>query len=330
VSLTIEGLTVDLGSTEIIHHLDLAVNTGERFAIMGPSGSGKSTLLRTIAGLVPAAAGSIHIDGTDITSLPTHKRPIGLMFQDHALFPHLSVGDNIAYGLRMAGIERDTRDATVIALLERVGLPGLADRKPDTLSGGEQQRVALARTIALEPSLVMLDEPLGSLDVALREDLLLHIRSVVDQVGTTSLYVTHDRTEAFSYADRLAVIRDGSVVALGTPESIWSDPGTEFVARLVGHANVVDGDALGLGAGVVTIALGLGAGVVTIPASAINLSPDGHLTGWVVDHTFDDGSFQMRVDVAGTVLTLRSDHPSDVGASVRINVDRQAVVRLAD
>jgi thiamine transport system ATP-binding protein len=318
VSLAIEGLIVELGSTEIIHHLDLTVNTAERFAIMGPSGSGKSTLLRTIAGLVPAAAGSIHIDDTDVTSMPTHKRPIGLMFQDHALFPHLSVGDNIAYGLRMAGIERDTRDATVIALLERVGLPGLADRKPDTLSGGEQQRVALARTIALEPSLVMLDEPLGSLDVALREDLLLHIRSVVDQVGTTSLYVTHDRTEAFSYADRLAVIRDGSVVALGTPESIWSDPGTEFVARLVGHANVVDGDALGLGAG-----------VVTIPASAITLSPDGHLTSWVVDHTFDDGSFQMRVDVAGTVLTLRSDHPSDVGASVRINIDKQAVVRLA-
>jgi thiamine transport system ATP-binding protein len=318
VSLTIEGLTVELGSTEIIHNLDLAVSTGERFAIMGPSGSGKSTLLRTIAGLVPAAAGSVHIDGTDITSLPTHKRPIGLMFQDHALFPHLSVGDNIAYGLRMAGIERDTRDATVIALLERVGLPGLAVRKPDTLSGGEQQRVALARTIALEPSLVMLDEPLGSLDVALREDLLLHIRSVVDQVGTTSLYVTHDRAEAFSYADRLAVIRDGSVVAVGTPEAIWNDPGTEFVARLVGHANVVDGDALGLGSG-----------VVTIPASAITVSPDGHLTGWVVDHTFDDGSFQMRVDVAGSVLTLRADRPLDVGASVRINIDRQAVVQLA-
>jgi ABC-type Fe3+/spermidine/putrescine transport system ATPase subunit len=240
------------------------------------------------------------------------------MFQDHALFPHLSVGDNITYGLRMAGIERDARNATVAALLERVGLPGLADRKPDTLSGGEQQRVALARTIALEPSVVMLDEPLGSLDVALREDLLLHIRSVVDQVGTTSLYVTHDRTEAFSYADRLAVIRDGSVVAIGSPEEIWNDPGTEFVARLVGHANVVSGDALGLGTG-----------MVTIPTGAITVSPDGHLTGWVVDHTFDDGTFQIRLDVAGTGLNLRSDHPSDVGASVKIDIDRQAVVRLA-
>ncbi len=318
MSLTIEGLTVELGSTEIIHDLDLAVNTGERFAIMGPSGSGKSTLLRTIAGLVPAAAGCIHIDGTDITALPTHKRPIGLMFQDHSLFPHLTVGDNIAYGLRMAGIDRDARGATVIALLERVGLPGLADRKPDTLSGGEQQRVALARTIALEPSLVMLDEPLGSLDVALREDLLLHIRSVVDQVGTTSLYVTHDRTEAFSYADRLAVIRDGSVVAIGSPEEIWNNPGAEFVARLVGHANVVGGDALGLGAG-----------MFTIPASAITVSPEGHLTGWVVDHAFDDGTFQMRVDVGGTILTVRSDHPSDVGTGVPIHIDRQAVVRLS-
>jgi thiamine transport system ATP-binding protein len=316
--LAIEGLTVELGSTEIIHDLDLAVSTGERFAIMGPSGSGKSTLLRTIAGLVPAGAGRIHIDGTDITALPTHKRPIGLMFQDHALFPHLTVGDNIAYGLRMAGVDRDDRRATVIALLDRVGLPGLADRKPDTLSGGEQQRVALARTIALDPSLVMLDEPLGSLDVALREDLLLHIRSVVDQVGTTSLYVTHDRTEAFSYADRLAVIRDGSVVAIGSPETIWNDPGTEFVARLVGHANVVGGEALGLGAG-----------MVTIPTSAISLSAEGHLTGWVVDHAFDDGTFQMRVDVGGTMLTIRSDHPSDVGTSVPIHIDARAVVRLS-
>ena len=318
MSLTIAGLTVTLGGAEVIHGLDLEVKTGERFAIMGPSGSGKSTLLRTVAGLVEPTAGSVHVAGVEITSLPTHKRPIGLMFQDHALFPHLSVGDNVAYGLRMAGVDRATRQDSVEALLQRVGLPDFATRKPETLSGGEQQRVALARTIALEPSLIMLDEPLGSLDVALREDLLLHIREIVDQVGTTSLYVTHDRAEAFSYADRMAVIRDGSVVAVGSPEAIWNDPGSEFVARLVGHANVVDGDPLGLGEG-----------IVTIPDDGIAVTPDGRLIGRVLDYTFDDGRFRVRIDVAGSILTVATDHPSTTGTEVRVQIDRDAAVRLA-
>ena len=318
MSLTIAGLTVALGGVEVIHGLDLEVETGERFAIMGPSGSGKSTLLRTIAGLVQPTAGSIHVGGTEITSLPTHQRPIGLMFQDHALFPHLTVGDNVGYGLRMAGVDRGTRQDSVKALLQRVGLPDFTDRKPETLSGGEQQRVALARTIALEPSLVMLDEPLGSLDVALREDLLFHIREIVDQVGTTSLYVTHDRAEAFSYADRMAVIRDGSVVAVGSPEAIWNEPGSEFVARLVGHANVVDGDALGLGKG-----------IVTIPDDAIGVTPDGYLIGRVIDHTFDDGRFRVRIDVAGTILTVATDRPWTTDTNVNVQIDRDAAVRLA-
>jgi thiamine transport system ATP-binding protein len=317
VSLTIKGLTVELGAAEVLHGLDLAVSAGERFVIMGPSGSGKSTLLRTIAGLVAPVAGTIEIDGVDITSLPTHKRPIGLMFQDHALFPHLSVGDNIAYGLRMAGMDRTARDESVAAVLERVGLPGFSNRKPDMLSGGEQQRVALARTIAPEPSLVMFDEPLGSLDVALRTDLLAHISTIVGQVGATSVYVTHDRTEAFSYADRLAVIRDGSVVALGTPQEVWNNPGSEFVARLVGHSNVVDGDALGLGSG-----------LVTIPDDAVTLAQDGHLTGQVVDSAFDDGGFRTRVDVGGTILTVASDYAPSAGASVHIHIDVDATKRL--
>ena len=318
MSLTIAGLTVTLGGAEVIHGLDLEVKTGERFAIMGPSGSGKSTLLRTVAGLVEPTAGSVHVAGVEITSLPTHKRPIGLMFQDHALFPHLSIGDNVAYGLRMAGVDRATRQDSVEALLQRVGLPDFAHRKPETLSGGEQQRVALARTIALEPSFIMLDEPLGSLDVALREDLLLHIREIVDQVGTTSLYVTHDRAEAFSYADRMAVIRDGSVVAVGSPEAIWNDPGSEFVARLVGHANVVDGNPLGLGDG-----------IVTIPDDAIAVTPDGRFVGRVLDHTFDDGRFRVRIDVAGTILTVATDRPWTTDTNVNVQIDRDAAVRLA-
>jgi ABC-type Fe3+/spermidine/putrescine transport system ATPase subunit len=318
MSLSIEGLTVSLGGEEIIHALDLEVHSGERFAIMGPSGSGKSTLLRTIAGLVSPTAGSIRIDDADITSLPTHQRPIGLMFQDHALFPHLSVGDNVGYGLRMAGVNRSTRGELVAMLLERVGLAGMESRRPDTLSGGEQQRVALARTIALEPSVVMFDEPLGSLDVALRDDLLLHIRSIVDQVGTTSLYVTHDSAEAFSFASRLAVIHDGRVVTVGTPDELWSQPGSVFVARMVGHVNVVDGDALGLGSG-----------MVTIPEKALTIDREGSISARVIGSAFDDGRYRIRVDIAGTTLTVPSDHSETAGASVPVRVDHASVIRLS-
>jgi thiamine transport system ATP-binding protein len=315
--LIVEHLTVALGGKQIIPDLSLEVRSGERFAIMGPSGSGKSTLLRTIAGLVTPTGGSVCVDGSDITSLPTHQRPIGLMFQDHALFPHLSVGDNVGYGLAMAGVDRSVRRTSVATLLERVGLPGMEGRKPDTLSGGEQQRVALARTIALEPSLVMFDEPLGSLDVALREDLLVHIRSIVDQVGTTSLYVTHDRTEAFSFADRLGVIHDGRVVAIGTPGELWSDPGSAFVARMLGHLNVVKGEALGLGAG-----------TFTIPDSAVTLDRHGPISGRVNSSTFNDGLFRIRVDIAGTMLTISSDRAHATGSPVQVGLDRTAATRL--
>ena len=319
MSLSINGLTVELGHTEIIHGLDLHVMSGERFAIMGPSGSGKSTLLRAIAGLVTPSSGTVVIDGVDITATPTHRRPIGLMFQDHALFPHMSVAGNVGYGLRMAGMDSSSRDQAVSALLDRVGLTGLADRKPDTLSGGEQQRVALARTIALEPSLVMLDEPLGSLDVGLREDLLFHIRSVVDQVGTTSLYVTHDRAEAFAFADRLAIVSDGHIVAIGTPNEIWEKPRSAFVARLIGHANVVDGAPLELGTG-----------VVMIPEGAIELDAVGEHEGTVIDASFDDGRFRLRVDVAGTIVVVPSDHSEPAGNVVRLRIDSHAVAHLSD
>lgn len=317
MSLEIRGLAVRLGGERIIHDLDLDVSTGERFVIMGPSGSGKSTLLRSIAGLITPSAGTIRIDDVDVTEVPTHKRPIGLMFQDHALFPHMSVIDNVAYGLRMAGVDRDARRTTAKELLALVGLSEFGSRKPETLSGGEQQRVALARTIALDPSLVMFDEPLGSLDIALRDDLLLHIMSVIADVGTTSLYVTHDRNEAFTFADRLAVIRDGQVEALGTPSAVWDDPRTAFVARLIGHTNVVDGSALGLGAG-----------MVTIPDGSVTIQRDGSTVSEVVDSSFDDGRFRVRVDVDGTILTVDSSRPVPPGSQLRLNIDVSSTKRL--
>jgi ABC-type Fe3+/spermidine/putrescine transport system ATPase subunit len=316
-AVEVSDLVVAYGPHLAVQGVSLSITQGSTVAVIGPSGSGKSSLLRAISGLEPVDSGTISLFGVDHTSSPPNERHVGLMFQDHALFPHLTVGDNVAYGLRIAGVERSDRRIVVADLLERVGLDGFADRKPDTLSGGEQQRVALARTIALDPSLVMLDEPLGSLDVTLREDLLLHIRSVVDSVGTTSLYVTHDRAEAFSFADRLAVIHAGCVVALGSPDAIWNDPGSAFVARFVGHANVVDGAALGLGEG-----------VFTVPEGALRLASESGMFATVVDSVFDDGKFRLRVDVGGTVLTISADQPEPSGSNVSIQIDHDAVVRL--
>jgi ABC-type Fe3+/spermidine/putrescine transport system ATPase subunit len=253
MSVELNSVSVRYGEAVAVDDLTLAIDSGERFALMGPSGSGKSTLLRAVAGLEPLESGTIHIDGTDVTNLVAHRRPVGLMFQEYALFPHMSVIDNVGYGLRMLGVAREATRDTSAGLLDLAGLRGFEDRKPDSLSGGERQRVALLRTLAPEPSLVMLDEPLGSLDLALREDLLSQMRTIVTDLGATTLYVTHDRTEAFAFSERLAIMREGRIVRTGTPQQVWDDPQTTFVARFIGHANVLTGSAIGFDAPAVTV-----------------------------------------------------------------------------
>jgi thiamine transport system ATP-binding protein len=237
--LAVHGVTVSIEGTTIIDRVELAVDEGDIVALLGPSGCGKTTLLRAIAGLQPTAAGTVEWAGSDLRRIPPHQRGFGLMFQDHALFPHLSVAENVAYGLKVAGAARAARAERVATLLDLVGLGGFGGRDVQSLSGGEAQRVALARALAPAPRLLMLDEPLGSLDLDLRRRLSGEIRLLLKQLGVTAVHVTHDQDEAFDVADRIAIMQRGTIVRIDRPEALWHDPQTALVARFVGHRNIV-------------------------------------------------------------------------------------------
>lgn len=232
--LEVIGVTVRFDGLAAVDDAHLGVADGERVALLGPSGCGKSTLLRAIAGLEALAAGRITWDGSDLAGVPPHRRRFGLMFQGYALFPHMTVGENVAFGLRMDGRPPEEIEARVAEVLAWVGLEQFAGRSVERLSGGEQQRVALARTLAPEPRLVMLDEPLGALDRTLRERLLGDIRHLLTRTGATTLYVTHDHDEADEIADRVAVMRAGRIVQTGPLAELRSHPVDAWVASFVG------------------------------------------------------------------------------------------------
>src|SRR3954468_9348170 len=266
--LSLEAATVRFGGRAVLDAVDLGVAEHEIVCVLGPSGSGKSTLLRAVAGLQPLDAGRISLAGRDQTDVPAHRRGVGLMFQDHQLFPQRDVGGNVAFGLRMHGASRREQDERVRELLDLVGLPGAARRAVASLSGGEQQRVALARALAPRPRLLMLDEPLGQLDRSLRERLIVELRELFRQLGTTVLAVTHDQGEAFALADRVVVMRDGRIAQSGTPLQVWQRPADEFVARFLGFDNVVEGMVGGEAAvtpwGKVPVPAGSGQGARTL------------------------------------------------------------------
>ncbi|WP_406179241.1 ABC transporter ATP-binding protein [Streptomyces canus] len=243
--LSLEDATVRFGGRAVLDVVGLDVAEHEIVCVLGPSGSGKSTLLRVVAGLQPLDEGRVLLDGRDQGGVPAHKRGVGLMFQDHQLFPQRDVGANVAFGLRMHGATRAQQDERVRELLDLVGLPGAARRAVGALSGGEQQRVALARALAPRPRLLMLDEPLGQLDRSLRERLVVELRELFGRLGTTVLAVTHDQGEAFALADRVVVMRDGRIAQSGTPLEVWQRPADEFVARFLGFENVVEGTVAG-------------------------------------------------------------------------------------
>ncbi|MET9257172.1 ABC transporter ATP-binding protein [Streptomyces sp. NPDC048182] len=237
--LSLEGATVRFGGRAALDAVGLDVAEHEVVCVLGPSGSGKSTLLRAVAGLQPLDAGRVLLDGRDQGRVPAHRREVGLMFQDHQLFPQRDVVGNIAFGPRMHGASRTEQRERVAELLDLVGLPGAARRSVAALSGGEQQRVALARALAASPRLLMLDEPLGQLDRSLRERLVVELRELFGRLGTTVLAVTHDQGEAFALADRVVVMRDGRIAQSGTPLEVWQRPADAFVARFLGFDNVV-------------------------------------------------------------------------------------------
>jgi putative spermidine/putrescine transport system ATP-binding protein len=222
-----------------LERIDLAIQQGEFVSLLGPSGCGKTTLLRIIAGFETASGGSLLIDGRDITRVPPNRRKIGMVFQNYALFPNLTVAGNIGFGMTVAGASRREIDARVHELLEMIHLPGHAGRFPHQLSGGQQQRVALARALAVQPRLLLLDEPLSALDAQIRQSLRQEIRTIQQQLGITTVYVTHDQDEALSLSDRVVVMHGGLIEQVGTPAEIYHRPQTLFVGRFVGSLNVL-------------------------------------------------------------------------------------------
>jgi thiamine transport system ATP-binding protein len=241
-ALRVESVAVAFDSVPALAGVDLELEEGERLAVLGPSGSGKSTLLRVIAGLQRPDAGSVVLAGRDVTHEPAHRRGVGLMFQDGVLFPHRDVEGNVSFGLRMAGVAPAEREARVREVLTLVGLEGYEHRSVATLSGGERQRVALARTLAPDPALLLLDEPLGSLDRPLRERLLDELDALFELLGRSVVVVTHDVGEAFALADRVAVVRAGRVVQVAAPDELWARPADAWTARFLGLGNVREGD----------------------------------------------------------------------------------------
>ncbi len=232
------------GTNQGLNDLSLAVNTGELVAVIGPSGSGKSTLLKLVSGLTTGHSGSIQLGGQNLANTPVHRRNIGMVFQNYALFPHLNVLDNIAYGLKLRKVAKDARDAKAKALLDAVGMPAFADRAVAQLSGGQQQRVALARALAIDPKALLLDEPLSALDASIRGQLRDQIREIQKRFNATTLLVTHDQEEALAMADRVAVLKDGCLLQLATPKEIYERPASTAVAQFVGLSSIFKGTVL--------------------------------------------------------------------------------------
>jgi putative spermidine/putrescine transport system ATP-binding protein len=230
------------GDVVAVDGVDLAVARGEFFTLLGPSGSGKTTTLRLIAGFERPDAGRIELAGTDVTRRAPYERDVNTVFQDYALFPHMTVGENVGYGLRVKRVPRRERKRRVEEALEMVRLPAVGRRKPIQLSGGQRQRIALARSIVNRPQVLLLDEPLGALDLKLRQEMQIELKRIQQEVGITFVYVTHDQEEALTMSDRLAVFNDGRIEQVGTPAEVYEHPATEFVAGFVGVSNVVERD----------------------------------------------------------------------------------------
>lgn len=254
--LELTDLTKRYGTMTAVDNVTMKIKGGEMIALLGPSGCGKSTTLRMIAGLVEQTSGDIAIGGRSISNVPVHLRNIGMLFQNYALFPHLSVAQNLAFGLEMRRIDKAEIGRRVGEALDLVQLGRFADRPPAALSGGQQQRVALARSLVIEPSILLLDEPLGALDKSLREDMQFELRSLQRKLGITTVMVTHDQDEAQTLADRVVVMNAGSIEQIGAPDEVYSRPVSRFVAGFIGAGNFLDGHVLGRDGDQITIDAG--------------------------------------------------------------------------
>ncbi|WP_164835666.1 ABC transporter ATP-binding protein [Thermus tenuipuniceus] len=298
--------------------LDLTVQEGEVLALLGPSGSGKSTLLKLIAGLLSPDQGFVRFHGQDLTPLPPERRGVGFLFQDYALFPHLTVAENVAFGLVEARWPRAEREARVRELLERMELLSHAGKRPQELSGGEQQRVALARALAPKPRLLLLDEPLGALDLRLREELLFFLRRTLREAGVTALLVTHDQGEAFLLAHRVAVIRQGRLVQVGRPEEVYAKPKDAWTARFMGHKNLLSPEE--------SQRIGLPPRPHLLPPGALRLGEGAE--GVVEERLYYGPRVGLWVRVKGVRLYLEAQEGPEEGTPIRLHLDLNQAVPL--
>jgi putative spermidine/putrescine transport system ATP-binding protein len=303
-AVRLEGLTKTFGKIVAVDDVDLDIAQGEFFSMLGPSGSGKTTVLRVVAGFEMPTRGSVRLDGRDVTRLAPFERDVNTVFQDYALFPHMSVRDNVAYGLRVRRVPRAERRDRAEEALATVRLPDLGDRRPSQLSGGQRQRVALARALVVKPKVLLLDEPLGALDLKLREEMQVELKALQRQVGITFVFVTHDQQEALTMSDRIAVVNGGTIEQVGSPIEIYEHPATPFVAGFVGTSNLIRGEAA-------EIVLGR-AGVYSVRPEKIDITTD-------LDAPVDPDEESAMGSVAEVIYA---------GSATRFVVDLDAGVRL--
>jgi spermidine/putrescine ABC transporter ATP-binding subunit len=329
-------VTKRYGEIKALNDVSLAFPDGSFFALLGPSGSGKTTLLRSIAGFIEPEEGEILLDGADIAHTPAHRRNIGMVFQNYALFPHMSVFDNIAFGLSVRGASRADMKEKVGRMLELVRLSGMEQRKPRQLSGGQQQRIALARALVTEPRVLLLDEPLGALDKHLRQEMQIELKQIQRAVGITAIFVTHDQEEALTLSDHIAIINEGRLVQVGAPHDIYENPGSVFAAGFLGDANILRGRVEN---GAVTVpecgavasrgilpAQGAAAVLAVRPEKVRLVAPGGegegnHLAARVVQGVFSGTSVTYLLDTAlGPMRAFRQN------AGERLHSPGEAVV----
>jgi len=350
--LCLSGIGKRYGNTVALADVSLHANSGEFICLLGESGCGKTTLLRVIAGLIQHEHGQIQLDSDDLSGVPCHKRNIGMVFQSLALFPHLNVGGNIAYGLRMRGTAADAIQDRVDHLLQMVGLADFAQRSVASLSGGQKQRVAIARALAMEPQLFLMDEPFSALDAGLRDHLQLEVRKLQQQLGVTTIFVTHDQREAMALADRIVVMNKGRIEQAGTPEEIYQRPATRFVADFIGANNLLDVDisvhsvqfnktSLGPPQGIIQNITG--PHTLAIRPEAVTIDPALHeeagpnhsaLQGELVLQRPLGALIEHEIDIGGTVIKhtcFQSAAPAvAVGDIVRVGFDWSQAWRLPD
>ena len=318
VSLT--GVKRHFGAVKAVDGIDLSVRDGEFFSLLGPSGSGKTTCLRLIGGFEQPEAGSIQIFGEAVEGTPPYARAVNTVFQDYALFPHMTVADNVGYGLRLKRTPKAEIKRRVADMLDLVHLPEVSDRRPNQLSGGQKQRVALARALVNQPKILLLDEPLGALDLKLRQAMQVELKSIQKQVGITFVYVTHDQEEALAMSDRLAIFNQGKIEQVGPPDEVYEYPHTTFVADFVGSSNRFEGE-------LAKKINGQGSPFIVRPEKIIlsrDKVPDGYvsLSGRVSDHTFLGMYTRFLVDVDGFAIkiVLQNTEPHDFAVDETVRV----------